>query len=828
VMKAWHWLLVTMAVGTTSIIAQTPVLSNIETPHANLQTTVQIAGVIGGPGTVAYGPVGTPLMITGSDLGGGGTVQFTPYKNKTVDKNASIAYATVTLWTDSLLILTVPAGALTGQVQVITTEGKMSNSLPFMVTPGTYAGYCPAWPSNSQLQITTASLSDGQVRQSYSASLTSSGGTGNITWSVASGTLPAGLQLNQPGGTTPATITGTPTAAAGPVDVTFEVADSSNPQQTDQAVLSITIEPQTLNAANVYSYTANSYDGVGNLTGYTDTVMGTWVLNYDSLNRLSLGTQTPATSGPNTNPQSFCWTYDAYGNRTTQMVAESTSAGQLFTNAPGAASCQLGSGTLISNDWANYTANNQITSADARGDAATPVYDAAGHMTFDGEEYYFYDGEGRVCAVQNNAIGGAPGAWGYLYDADGDRVAKGTVTPSPNPATQPISCDPTVNGFQFTENYVLGPSGEELTMIDGSGDWQRTNVYAAGKLLATYDMVNSQPALHFHLTDPLGTRRMQLSGMLTNLGQPETDIQSLPFGDQLASYPDQDAATNADDSTPLYFTGKERDSESGNDYFGARYYASSMGRFLTPDWSAKVEPVPYAKLDNPQSLNLYAYVGNNPLTAVDPDGHMSNLQFSQLFMEALGAENEAFQQEQADEAAEAQVQQAIANGSYFLVTQSVPGAQQQNDNSSSSDQSHFVSISNYPKGAGGFAHTGIAVDSDDTRGFSTADPHTPWWKRMFGAPAARMEDDLEMHTKNGEVATHHYIHIPISAEQAQKIQAAIDARAANPGHYNLFFNNCAQEVGSALHAGGVGGVPHGEVFIPAIFDAAVWYTNTWR
>jgi RHS repeat-associated protein len=68
-------------------------------------------------------------------------------------------------------------------------------------------------------------------------------------------------------------------------------------------------------------------------------------------------------------------------------------------------------------------------------------------------------------------------------------------------------------------------------------------------------------------------------------------------------------------------TGKERDSESGNDYFGARYYSSAMGRFMSPDWSAKAEPVPYAKLDNPQSLNLYAYVLNNPLSHVDPDGH---------------------------------------------------------------------------------------------------------------------------------------------------------------------------------------------------------------
>jgi RHS repeat-associated protein len=69
------------------------------------------------------------------------------------------------------------------------------------------------------------------------------------------------------------------------------------------------------------------------------------------------------------------------------------------------------------------------------------------------------------------------------------------------------------------------------------------------------------------------------------------------------------------------YTGKERDSESGNDYFGARYYASSMGRFLSPDWSAKAEPVPYAKLDNPQSLNLYTYALNNPLRNIDKDGH---------------------------------------------------------------------------------------------------------------------------------------------------------------------------------------------------------------
>ena len=69
------------------------------------------------------------------------------------------------------------------------------------------------------------------------------------------------------------------------------------------------------------------------------------------------------------------------------------------------------------------------------------------------------------------------------------------------------------------------------------------------------------------------------------------------------------------------YTGKERDAESGLDYFGARYYASSMGRWTSPDWADKPEAVPYSSLSDPQSLNLYSYVRNNPVSSVDADGH---------------------------------------------------------------------------------------------------------------------------------------------------------------------------------------------------------------
>jgi RHS repeat-associated protein len=96
----------------------------------------------------------------------------------------------------------------------------------------------------------------------------------------------------------------------------------------------------------------------------------------------------------------------------------------------------------------------------------------------------------------------------------------------------------------------------------------------------------------------------------------------LPSGDGLApeANPNGNCLASEDcfseDATEHHYTGKVRDSESGNDYFGARYYASSTGRFMSPDpvgdWAASI--------DDPQSWNQYAYVEGNPLKMVDPNG----------------------------------------------------------------------------------------------------------------------------------------------------------------------------------------------------------------
>ena len=193
-----------------------------------------------------------------------------------------------------------------------------------------------------------------------------------------------------------------------------------------------------------------------------------------------------------------------------------------------------------------------------------------------------------------------------------------------NDRAWPSSCQAptTANGFTLKNMYLLDAGGDQVTELDGSGYPLHVNAWEGGHLSATYTFSNNAPTgLHFYIADPLGTKRVQASAA----GTAELYCLTLPWGNSLTNLMQPDCVTPAGAltaaATEHTFTGKERDTESGNDYFGARYYASSMGRWMSPDWSEKQDPVPYAKLDDPQSLNLYAYVLNNPLVLADADGH---------------------------------------------------------------------------------------------------------------------------------------------------------------------------------------------------------------
>jgi RHS repeat-associated protein len=336
----------------------------------------------------------------------------------------------------------------------------------------------------------------------------------------------------------------------------------------------------------IYSYVItptggpSGYSPNGNVTAYTDSVMGTWSLGYDALNRLTSANASPAVEGNS----SYQWFYDSFGNRLTET-------GNMGTNI----------WTQSGND-SNGVPHNQVApttpgwpATNARGVAWTPQYDAAGDMQTDGANQYLYDADGRVCAVMP-LYGGS--WWQYLYDASGKRVAKGTITT--------WSCNTAQNGFTLTNQYIIGPNGEQMTEMavsGGTSTWLHTNVYAGG-VVATY-LSDGAASPHFRFADWLGTTRVQVNSS----GNTELTCQSLPFGDPLLPC----TATTA---TEQFFTGQERDQESGNDYFQARHYSNSMGSFLSPDPSGLY----YADSANPQSFNLYSYVRNNPLINVDPTG----------------------------------------------------------------------------------------------------------------------------------------------------------------------------------------------------------------
>jgi RHS repeat-associated protein len=118
------------------------------------------------------------------------------------------------------------------------------------------------------------------------------------------------------------------------------------------------------------------------------------------------------------------------------------------------------------------------------------------------------------------------------------------------------------------------------------------------------------------VSDHLGTPRMVVDKSGALAGVKRHDY--LPFGEELGAGTGGRTTTqgySASDGIRQKFTDKERDTETGLDYFGERYYASTMGRFTS------VDPLgASARLSNPQSMNRYVFVLNNPLRYVDPDG----------------------------------------------------------------------------------------------------------------------------------------------------------------------------------------------------------------
>ena len=251
------------------------------------------------------------------------------------------------------------------------------------------------------------------------------------------------------------------------------------------------------------------------------------------------------------------FTFDRYGNRSFNE-ASTTTLPKECTESGNPVVCEAI--RPIVNPSAN-AANNRLSSTGWQ-------YDTSGNTIVDAEGRQFtYDAENKQVKVkdsQNQTIGE------YFYNGDGLRIKK------------------------------VVPSTGETTIFAYD---------ASNRLVAEYSTLVEPPATaktSYLTTDHLGSPRI----ITDQFGQTASRRDFMPFGEEIARL------NYGADSVRQKFASKERDDETGLDDFLARQYSSSLGRFTSPDPLI----ISFVKIQSPQTWNLYAYVGNNPFSYMDPTG----------------------------------------------------------------------------------------------------------------------------------------------------------------------------------------------------------------
>ena len=324
--------------------------------------------------------------------------------------------------------------------------------------------------------------------------------------------------------------------------------------------------------------------------------------------------------------------YEAINNSSSQMLFVScpnwgaNTNGGVYDLCPHAA-LTTDNGNLLSYSEMNgssssftqtfgYDGVNRLTSAtDTGGWSQSYSYDAYGNMAVTGSAGLPVVGSRPTSLALYNAQNQRTDA---IYDASGNQ----TNIPNLSGATQSYDAENRVSQTTSPSATTYSYDGNGQRVQKSGTDGRTVYIYdALGKLAAEYSSVTTaQPCTTCYLsTDHLGTTRL----VTDQAGNIVSRHDFTPFGEEIgAGTAGRDSHWGPfNDSVAQKFTGKERDAESGLDYFGARYYGSALGRFTSPDYSSDPDPVPYADLYDPQTLNLYAYVRNNPLKLTDPNGH---------------------------------------------------------------------------------------------------------------------------------------------------------------------------------------------------------------
>jgi RHS repeat-associated protein len=369
---------------------------------------------------------------------------------------------------------------------------------------------------------------------------------------------------------------------------------------------------------------AYTYDAASNRTGYTTPDSSTNTYSYDTLNRL--------TSLANSWAGSFGFSYDALSRRTQMTRPNGVTTNYSFNNLSQLLSLlhQLGGSTI---DGATYTvdaAGNRTAKADAlAGVTSNYTYDPLYELTqvtqtTNTTESYSYDPVGNrlsslgVSAYANNSSNEltSTSAAGYTYDANGNTISK-TVSGNTTQYTWDFEnrlTSVTLPNSGGTVTFKYDPLGRRV--YKQSPNATSIFAYDVDNLVETVNATGGEVA-HY-------TQGLNIDELLAMQGGTTTDYFE---ADGLGSITSLSSSTGALASTYTYdsfgntinstgsitnyfrYTARDFDTETNLDYYRARYYDPSTGRFVNED-----------PIDFQGGINFYAYARNNPIVITDPMG----------------------------------------------------------------------------------------------------------------------------------------------------------------------------------------------------------------